>query len=166
MALLSQQKVRLSAKAKQPRRVPMLRQSHRGSHQQNTSSYGFRFRLSRGEVALAASCSAAAQSRSSPSNWRPSLVARKVINSVARFSSFGSSSAGQLALAAHAPDRMGGSSRLHVYCSSSRGAKYGAVLPNPSLNGSPNSVAYWPRSAGALPHFAPRVQRATLFGPP
>jgi hypothetical protein len=39
------------------------------------------------------------------------------------------------------------------------------ALPNPSFKRSPNSVARWPSSAGAAPHFALAVQRATLPGP-
>jgi hypothetical protein len=37
--------------------------------------------------------------------------------------------------------------------------------PNPSLKLSPNGVAHWPSSAGASPHFALAVQRATPLVP-
>ena len=40
------------------------------------------------------------------------------------------------------------------------------VRPNTSLKASPKSVAHWPSSAGASPHFALAVQRATLSVPP
>ena len=41
-----------------------------------------------------------------------------------------------------------------------------SLKPNPSLKASPNSVAHWPSSAGASPHFALAAQRATLSVPP
>ena len=39
------------------------------------------------------------------------------------------------------------------------------VLPNHSLKRSANGVAHWPSGAGASPHFAPAVQRATPLSP-
>jgi hypothetical protein len=37
------------------------------------------------------------------------------------------------------------------------------VLPNPSVKRSANIASHWPSSAGAAPHFALAVQRATLL---
>ena len=48
---------------------------------------------------------------------------------------------------------------------SNRRAGFARVQPNPSLKRSANSVAHWPSSAGASPHFALAVQRATLSSP-
>ena len=40
-----------------------------------------------------------------------------------------------------------------------------ALMPNPSLKLSANGVSRWPSGAGASPHFAPAVQRATPASP-
>jgi hypothetical protein len=44
-------------------------------------------------------------------------------------------------------------------------SKHWRALPNPSLKRTPNSIAFWPSSAGPAAHFAPAAQRATPLAP-
>ena len=76
---------------------------------------------------------------------------------------------------ASSQDRRSGAPQSHLLWRRARGKicvmqmqplrKQGALMPNTSLKLSANGVSRWPSGAGASPHFAPAVQRATPLSP-
>ena len=77
---------------------------------------------------------------------------------------------GKLSLCPEAPGPIVGLHARHHFGGQHHGTvgsvgRRRAARPNTSLKLSANGVAHWPSGAGASPHFAPAVQRATPLSP-